>query len=106
ASSFAKTCFSIKSLMSRIAVSREVFVILAHLDDVSFPSKLSRSRFSIFRCLSLKEVSACRSQKSDFVNVFFKVESDAFMAFVKVVKNHFSHAVISKVPFWEDSNIL
>ncbi len=65
-SSLARMPCSTRSRMSRKAVSGEHFSIVAHLLDVSLPSKPSNSRFSMSRCRSLIRAVACRFQKSAF----------------------------------------
>ncbi len=44
--------------MSRRAVSGETFVSLAHFDNVSLPSKPSRSRLNIARCRSFNRAGS------------------------------------------------
>ena len=63
--------------MSREAVSCEVFVSLAYLLEVRFPSKPSSSLFSSFNCRGFRMVFACACQQRCLFSTADSVSSEA-----------------------------
>ena len=83
----------IKSCISLNAVSGEHLVILAHFDDVIFPTKPSKILFNIFLCLSLWIFNAFFNQKLCLYITSADVLSDDVKAFNKQFKNQASHPI-------------
>ena len=70
-----RTPCSTRYMMSRRAVSWEHFVILAHLDVVSLPSRPSRRWLTTRRWRSLMGRPAIRSQNRAFASTAARVDS-------------------------------
>jgi len=69
--------------MSRRAVSCEHLQIFAHFDEVSLPSKPSKSILSIFCWRSFSSFEEFLSQKSCLKMILSRIVSEAFIAFSK-----------------------
>jgi hypothetical protein len=88
----------INSSMSRSAVSCELFVSVAHFDDVSFPSKPLRRWLMTARCRSLSFAAPNFSQKRAFLKTLSRIVSAASKARSRQARNQSSHRVMSRSP--------
>lgn len=84
--------------MSRFAVSCEQLAIVAHLDDVIFPSNQSSSRFRTLIWRSFRASAAARSQKGPLTRTVARMLSAPMIARSRQSRNHRTHAVTSVPP--------